>query len=208
MKTIFTFSIIRTFILTFIVAISANSLIGQTTHNVAVINYSFSPADITINVGDKVIWTNTQGNHNVNGTQTTFPSNPESFGNSLGSNWTFEHVFNTAGTYDYQCDPHAGFGMVGTVTVNLGTNADKDMATEGMKLYPNPATQYIDLLLSTKSAKAVSIKVYSIIGKLIDQKVLGNIESYRYNLSGLKNGIYLMEINDGKKASVLKFLKQ
>jgi len=77
-----------------------------------------------------------------------------------------------------------------------------------MKLYPNPATQYIDLLLSTKSAKAVSIKVYSIIGKLIDQKVLGNIESYRYNLSGLKNGIYLMEINDGKKASVLKFLKQ
>ncbi len=41
--------------------------IGQTSHTVAVTSNKFTPAEITINTGDTVIWTNTQGNHNVNG---------------------------------------------------------------------------------------------------------------------------------------------
>jgi plastocyanin len=208
MKTTFTLSIIRTFILAFLVIFSAFNLTGQTTHNVSVVNNAFNPSNITVNTGDKVIWTNTEGNHNVNGTQATFPTNPESFGNSVGSSWTYEYTFNTAGTYNYQCDPHVGFGMVGIVTVNLATNADKELA-EGTnaRLYPNPASQYVDLLFSSPSGKSVSIKVYSIIGKLIDQKVLGSVESYRLDLTAYKNGVYLMEINDSSKTNVLKFSK-
>ena len=88
------------------------------THNVTTSGTAFSPANITINQGDTVVWTNGGGSHNVNGTQATFPSNPASFGNSVGTGWTYQFVFTTAGTYNYQCDPHAGLGMVGTVTVN------------------------------------------------------------------------------------------
>lgn len=118
MKTTFTFSIIRTFLFTFIIAISSLGLVAQTTHNVTVSNYTFNPAQLTINAGDKVIWTNTLGSHNVNGTQATFATNPESFGNNVGSGWTYEYVFNTPGTYSYQCDPHAAMGMKGSITVN------------------------------------------------------------------------------------------
>jgi plastocyanin len=118
MKTNFTFSIIRRFLFTLIAAIFVLNVVGQTTHNVTVSNYSFNPSQLTINAGDKVIWTNTLGSHNVNGTQATFPTNPESFGNTVGSGWTYEYVFNTPGTYDYQCDPHAAMGMNGTIVVN------------------------------------------------------------------------------------------
>ena len=31
-------------------------------------------------------------------------------------------MFNVEGTYDYQCDPHVGMGMVGTITVQKSTN--------------------------------------------------------------------------------------
>lgn len=425
MKTTFTFSVIRTFIVAFIVAVSTLNLTAQTTHEVAVSDYAFTPKQITVNVGDKVVWTNTQGSHNVNGTQTTFPTNPESFGNNVGLNWTYEYTFNTPGTYNYQCDPHAGMGMTGTVTVNSATvdplkltvnftgmtphvgqtlwlavvdstshmevgrvehqvttadfslevpgieegkgyhvdfwadhnkngfydvppvdhawrlvleevdgdevlafahntnftniewklkltvhftamtphvgqlftlfvrdeagtyldtvvidplteaefdvsswavdtaksymidfwadlnkngaynappadhawrleidslvsdttinfvhnttftdimlataNEDLAGASEHIRLYPNPASRYIDLLISGNSAKASSFKVYSITGKLIDQKVLGNVESYRYHLDGYINGVYFIELNSGGKTSVLKFLKQ
>ena len=51
-------------------------------------------------------------------TTATFPSNPASLGNSLGTGWTFTHVFTVPGTYDYQCDPHAGMGMTGKVIVS------------------------------------------------------------------------------------------
>ncbi|MDX2430691.1 MAG: hypothetical protein QNK35_07150, partial [Bacteroides sp.] len=51
---------------------------GQTSHTVDVTNNVYTPAEITINMGDTLIWTNSEGRHNVNGLQTTFPSNPES----------------------------------------------------------------------------------------------------------------------------------
>ena len=86
-------------------------------HIVNVSNYKFTPKELQIEVGDTVEWQNTQGSHNVNGTTTTFPSNPESFGNSIGSGWKYQHVFKTAGKYDYHCDPHAAGGMVGSIEV-------------------------------------------------------------------------------------------
>jgi len=91
---------------------------AQTKHVVVVTSYVFTPNELTISVGDTVEWQNTQGSHNVNGTQVTFPGNPESFGNSVGSGWTYSYIFNTAGTYSYQCDPHASFGMTGMITVS------------------------------------------------------------------------------------------
>ncbi len=80
---------------------------------------SFAPADITINVGETVQWVNRGGNHNVNGAQSVFPDNPESFSNGAPSpmEWTFEYTFNVPGVYNYQCDPHVSFDMFGTVTV-------------------------------------------------------------------------------------------
>ena len=93
------------------------SVSGQVSHAVSVTSNVFTPDEIIINEGDTVVWTNNGGVHNVNGMQASYPSNPESFGNNVGSGWTFSHVFTITGTYDYQCDPHVALGMVGKVTV-------------------------------------------------------------------------------------------
>jgi plastocyanin/DNA/RNA endonuclease YhcR with UshA esterase domain len=92
---------------------------AQQNFSVTVQSNTFTPQDLTITAGDTVTWTNIQGSHNVNGSQTAFPSNPESFGNgpAAGAPWTYAFVFNTPGLYNYRCDPHAALGMTGTVTV-------------------------------------------------------------------------------------------
>lgn len=118
MKTQFTTHAFRSFTLTCILAYLTLSLSAQTSHSVTVSNNKFTPSTLTINVGDEVVWTNTEGSHNVNGKTSTFPNNPVSFGNDVGSGWTYKFTFSTAGTYDYQCDPHAGMGMIGKITVN------------------------------------------------------------------------------------------
>ena len=92
--------------------------ITQSSHTINTAGMTFSPNNLTINIGDTVNWVNTGGFHNVNATLSTFPLNPEGFGNSLGSGWTFTHVFSLPGTYNYQCDPHAGSGMTGVIFVN------------------------------------------------------------------------------------------
>jgi plastocyanin len=86
---------------------------------VTVQNFSFTPANITISQGQSVRWDNAGGNHNVNGSTTAFPTNPEGFSNGVPSSlpWNFVHVFTIPGVYNYRCDPHANSGMVGKVTV-------------------------------------------------------------------------------------------
>ena len=82
----------------------------------------FSPQDISIEVGETVQWVNLSGFHNVNGSTDTFPNNPASFSSGASSSdaWTYSFTFDIEGVYDYQCDPHAGMGMAGTVTVGNG----------------------------------------------------------------------------------------
>lgn len=86
-------------------------------------NFEFTPKDITINVGETVRWSNKGGQHNVNGSKTKFPSNPESFSNgpTSSSAWTYDFTFKIAGLYNYQCDAHPG-DMRGTITVLPAAN--------------------------------------------------------------------------------------
>ena len=76
---------------------------------------SFSQPNLTISAGTVVRWVNT-------GTMlhTVTPDGHSEWNDAtLGSNGaTFEHTFDTPGTYDYYCQPHQGQGMTGTITVN------------------------------------------------------------------------------------------
>jgi len=212
METNFTLKSFRYLALTIGLAYLSLNLNGQTSTKVTVVNYSFSPKNITITAGDTVIWKNNNGTHNVDGKQSVFSSNPESFGNSLGSGWTYKFVFNTAGTYNYQCDPHAAMGMVGQVVVNPKTvTANQSLSDNSgnIVLYPNPASDFIELKVPASYSEIQSLKVYSITGSLIDQKISnGNALDLRYDISPFKKGIYFMEINTASHKDVLKFMKR
>ncbi|MAT39452.1 MAG: hypothetical protein CL946_07590 [Ectothiorhodospiraceae bacterium] len=99
-----------------------------TTHIITNSGFTFSPDDITINVGDTVTW-NIGGAHNVvEVSQATWNSNGNTplsggFSHGFGGGTT---VFSTAGTHWYVCSPHASSGMKGKITVvqtTISTNA-------------------------------------------------------------------------------------
>jgi plastocyanin len=85
----------------------------------------FSPKDVTIHKGDTVKWTWAASNHNVvSGSNATAdgtfcsPNDMNCAGAPLSNaGATYSHTFNAAGTFNYFCAPHAGAGMVGSVTV-------------------------------------------------------------------------------------------
>ncbi|MBT7378055.1 MAG: hypothetical protein HN820_07860, partial [Candidatus Marinimicrobia bacterium] len=83
---------------------------------------SFSPANLEIEVGETVQWVNMGGFHNVDGSTDTYPDNPESFysGSASDDGWSYSFSFDIPGIYNYECTPHAGMGMVGTITVAGG----------------------------------------------------------------------------------------
>ena len=101
-------------------------------------NNTFEPAILNITAGETVLFQNEGGFHNVNGTTATYPNNPESFGNggASGAAWTYTYTFNTPGSYQYQCDPHVGLNMVGTINVTAGADPADLVISEIM--YNNP----------------------------------------------------------------------
>jgi hypothetical protein len=78
-------------------------------------NYTYSPATLTINVGDTVTWTNhDSAPHNV-----VVSTGPEKFTSpTLQTGQSFSHTFTKAGGYSYYCSIHPD--MKASVTVQGG----------------------------------------------------------------------------------------
>ncbi|HLL82961.1 MAG TPA: plastocyanin/azurin family copper-binding protein, partial [Longimicrobium sp.] len=82
---------------------------------------TFEPANLTVKKGDVIRYVS-EGNavHNVSfpADQNPGKSNLPGAGPFKANGETYElQVAMDAGTYNYQCDPHAAMGMKGTLTV-------------------------------------------------------------------------------------------
>ncbi|HMC97219.1 MAG TPA: plastocyanin/azurin family copper-binding protein, partial [Flavobacteriales bacterium] len=80
----------------------------------------YTPQNLTINVGDIVHWVRDNGTHNINGSTTTFPGNPESFFSGTPQNTSFpwDFTFDIPGVYNYHCDQQGHSAtQFGTITV-------------------------------------------------------------------------------------------
>jgi amicyanin len=81
-------------------------------YQIAIQNYAFSPASLTVQVGDTVTWTNEDSApHTV-----TVTSGPVKFDSgTLQKGQSYSYTFGTAGTYSYYCAVHPD--MTGKVVV-------------------------------------------------------------------------------------------
>ena len=192
-----------TFLFTLLCLAFTSLVTAQATFNVAVNAGSFSNANITIDVGDSVKWTNSSGFHNVNGTIDSFPSNPASFGNSTGSSWTFTVGFTVAGSYSYQCDVHVLGGMTGSVTVidpSSITINSTDESLEMSSIYPIPADQFVMIDFSPTLmalSTPVAIVVYDIMGREVLKHDNISEASLRLNTTGWSSPLYIYHIMSG-----------
>jgi plastocyanin len=97
---------------------------------------AFRPYEITVSVGDTVVWENTSTRaHSVTAYEEQIPEGADYFatggydseaaareawdGNegAISANQRFEHTFEMPGNYTYFCIPHEQAGMVGVVRV-------------------------------------------------------------------------------------------
>lgn len=75
----------------------------------------FTPSAVTITQGERVTWTNEQGEHNVRFDDGSF----DEPANAIDTRWTVTRTFSAPGTFGYYCERHGSptDGMRGTVTV-------------------------------------------------------------------------------------------
>jgi PKD repeat protein len=101
---------------------------------------------------------------------------------------------------------------VKNVLVNCREENENTLTSENTDatLYPNPATDKITLDLELTHAGSVSIKIYDITGKFIDEIAAGNFaegkRQFFYNTSTLSNGVYFTVIKTSDKVKTIKLI--
>ncbi len=121
----------------------------------------FSPSDVTVNVGDTVMWAKqTSGFHNVASCTTgsfgcsTTANEPFRSGDLTGATFTFQHTFMAEGSNDYMCEAHFFAGMDGNVLVE-GGGRPTPPGVPSLTVAKNDATgTSLDLSFDTTSCDA------------------------------------------------------
>ena len=197
---------------TFLFLLTSTILFSQTTHDVTVQNFSFSPQTLTITKGDIVRWTNISGTHNVRANDDSFY-----FGPAAPAPWEFTHTFTTTGDFPYYCEPHLSMGMTGTIIVQNPVGVqDYDIVADYFELeqnFPNPFNPSTRISYSVPNASFISLKVYDILGNEVailvnEEKPAGNYQ-LDFNALTLTGGVYFYQLTsnsfvDTKKMILLK----
>lgn len=106
-------------------------------YDVGMTAVAFDPLEVTVAVGDEVVWRNTSSRgHTVTAYEARIPESAtyfasggfdsqqaaygawtERLGGLIDGGERYAHTFETPGTHHYYCIPHEGAGMVGRVVV-------------------------------------------------------------------------------------------
>ena len=180
--------------------VSLNTISAQVTNVVAVSNFKFEPANLTIDVGDTVRWTNNEGTHSVDGSTATYPNNPESFKNDGGgAGWVFSFKFTKEGIYDYQCGVH-GISMTGKINVGNVTGITKVTSLKGANyVYPNPTKGLLNFVFPESKMVDkghLQLSIYNVKGEKFDYQVVRKDNLINYSVNKLSEGIYFYKLSD------------
>jgi plastocyanin len=132
----------------------------------------FSPANISINKGDMVTWTNNDAEpHTATSGSCGTPNGVFNSG-TVNSGGTFSFTFNTAGSFPYYCVFHCALGMVGNITVTDAGTTSTNAPTvfiPGFKSYPNPCSETATLEFELTQPGKVKVEVFNMMGAKITE---------------------------------------
>ncbi len=100
------------------------------TVNVSIAGFAFDPPDLSINVGDTVMWTNSDGAFHTTASDTGIWSS-----GGLSNGQTFSFTFTSVGTFPYHCGFHPS--MMASITVLAAPSPTPTPAISGTVTYGN-----------------------------------------------------------------------
>jgi plastocyanin len=161
----------------------------------------FTPTTTTITFGDTVNFV-LESIHNAKEvSQATWTANdntplPGGFAIGFGGGMVLPSEL-AVGTHYFVCDPHASMGMKGTIIVLNAIGIDENQALLPVSIFPNPATDFITVKIST----AKSAIPYTIVDGSGKQILTGKLVTAETTISinQLAAGIYFFQTGLKKK---------
>lgn len=185
-----------------------------TSYTVTISGFAYSPATLTVSVGD-IVTISASGTHplaevsqttwNANGTATVSTG----FGNK-SSNYTF--TITSATNIYYVCTNHVSMGMKGMITVStVGVKEQNDLISN-ISMFPNPAKDKFSVKFNSTESGNVTAKLYSVCGQEVESLVANKefgagVTTLNFDLqNNIPAGIYFVQLNYNSKKVIRKLI--
>ncbi len=184
----------------------ASLAIGQTTYDITWKQDSNGKvASLDIQTGDTVRWIwGTAAPHNVASNDEDAPAD---FGSEtiMQEGYVYSYTFTKQAVIDYRCNVDPGT-MFGTITVTDNPRAEPIEALD-FKIYPNPVKDRIFFQNQAKNDD-LDVTIFDVLGKVVKQERLTRATIINgVEVSSLKRGIYLVQVDNGNNTFTQKLIK-
>ncbi|MEM7103227.1 MAG: T9SS type A sorting domain-containing protein [Bacteroidota bacterium] len=123
------------------------------------------------------------------------PSVMNSTDNDLAENWVFSTL-----VYDEEGNQKGTPGLPNDAT----TVSVENIFDAGVKVYPNPAADFINVESTVQ--QPTSVEIYNILGKLMTNVV--SMDNNRFDVSELEFGMYIIKVNFDNESVIRKVMIQ
>lgn len=184
--------------------------VSATIHVINQSGTTFSPADLTVSVGDTVRFQWNNGSHNT--VSTSVPSGAASWNSPLNSGTTsYEYEVMVAGDYAYECTFHNG--QVGSFTAIEVVNSVQVSRQAAVEMNVRTTSGGILLVhVLNASGDRSTITMLDITGREVATLYQGVIASddytIRQDVTAFQRGIYFVRFQEGGRVSTRKVLVQ
>lgn len=180
---------------------------------------------IDVNINCEASFTATIDSLTVN-----FTASPIGFGNTY--NWNFgdmqfattqfpftNHTYNIPGTYTVCLNVITTSGSNCTfcdqVTITLpppsGISITPTNTNFEINLFPNPAKEFIQLVISGSASSTADMQILDYTGRIIDKQELllqNSQNQIIYPVNELQSGVYFIKLTQQNHSKILRFIKQ
>lgn len=96
--------------------------------------------------------------------------------------------------------------LLDSMNINTSVNENRMVELSQVKLYPNPANNYINMEFSNPDNQSFSLEIYSVAGQLVDyyEDITG--DRFRIDLSEMPNGPYTYKLGSSTGFFTGKFI--
>ncbi len=176
--------------------------------SISISGFSYTPATVTVNVGD-VVTIEASGFHPlIQVSQQSFNANDPTLLSGGFSSITNFNLTITAGmagsSIYYMCSSHGASGMKGQINVNVVSGIEENNRRDfNFTVYPNPVTTGAWLNISLQKTEHVTLTLYDmqgrIVRRLLDKQMNVGESTTNLPLYGLTRGNYIVQMRSGKE---------
>ena len=96
------------------------------------------------------------------------------------------------------------------VNVSSSVNTNEAIALEGMKVFPNPASDLVNIQFNLAAAQEMNISISNALGQTVKQVNTGNLnagqQDFAVNTANLAAGMYFINFTDGQNVMTERFV--